>query len=360
MSLTIYRADGTPKETDYLATPSALDTVHYIGAAGEPAFQGAWVNYDNSLASPTPGQRNMRFRKFPDGKVRITGICKSGASASLIFTLPLGYRPPVNLAAICNTANGMIGTSIYADGSVYAPSAYGAHCFFDGIEFDTETVTQWTSPVGVGPQLVTTLPTSPTDGREVYFLIDAATGSIAHVRYSAALAQWIVLNGPILLGKAVASGTACDFNVPSLTGLGLRHLRVVGKIRSTRAGFNNTGFRFRVNGDSAANYASNGYTGGAFSNVAPTTWGYMGQMPAALASELAHFTFEIPFAFDADVKRRMFVSHMGAWDNSNPIGANMGGIIGPTPAAVINRVTFMDDVGSTLDPVSEVEVYGYR
>lgn len=43
-----------------------------------------------------------------------------------------------------------------------------------------------TGPTGPAPPLVTSLPGSPTDGQEIYFLADATNGTIWHLRYRAA------------------------------------------------------------------------------------------------------------------------------------------------------------------------------
>jgi hypothetical protein len=52
-----------------------------------------------------------------------------------------------------------------------------------------------------GPSLVTTLPSSPIDGQEVYYLADAANGVVWHLRYravSASAYKWEYLGGPPL------------------------------------------------------------------------------------------------------------------------------------------------------------------
>jgi hypothetical protein len=64
-----------------------MDGWHIVGAAGEPAFQGGWQNYD------APAMRPARFRKFPDGRVALGGLIKGGSAGVVAFTLPVGYRP---------------------------------------------------------------------------------------------------------------------------------------------------------------------------------------------------------------------------------------------------------------------------
>jgi hypothetical protein len=62
---------------------------HYVGAAGEVPFLNGWSNLDGV----GPGSRQVRYRKQGSGLVVLTGIPTAGASASAVFTLPVGWRP---------------------------------------------------------------------------------------------------------------------------------------------------------------------------------------------------------------------------------------------------------------------------
>lgn len=159
-----------------------LDSWHIVGAAGEPAFQNSWVNFGAPYGS-------MRFRKYPDGRVRIAGCCKTGATGTVAFTLPVGYRPASSLIIVIDAYNGTGYLIIGTDGtvSVYqnpggAAVASGAYC--DGVEFDTETVSSYASGF-LGPPKVTVLPANPVDGQECYFVASAARGMLWHLRYDA-------------------------------------------------------------------------------------------------------------------------------------------------------------------------------
>jgi len=58
-----------------------------IGTAGKPAFQSGWTNYGN-------GWDSAAYMKDSFGFVHIKGMVKGGPSLeSIIFTLPIGYRP---------------------------------------------------------------------------------------------------------------------------------------------------------------------------------------------------------------------------------------------------------------------------
>lgn len=52
-----------------------------------PVFQNSWVNYN----SGTHGV--ARFRKTFNNMIELTGLINSGATGTVAFTLPVGYRP---------------------------------------------------------------------------------------------------------------------------------------------------------------------------------------------------------------------------------------------------------------------------
>jgi hypothetical protein len=130
-----------------------MDVWHTVGAAGEPAFQNSWVAHA-SLGKP-------RFRKYPDGRVRIAGaLAKSTtpASGEVTFTLPAGYRPTAQQIYnvrlwIAGGAEAVGRLDINADGTaVYQAGATApgvGWLMLDGLEFDTETVLQTASVAAV-------------------------------------------------------------------------------------------------------------------------------------------------------------------------------------------------------------------
>lgn len=59
-----------------------------VGSGGSaPAFQNSWANYDAATFN------SCAYRKDAMGYVHLRGLVKTGASATTIFTLPVGYRP---------------------------------------------------------------------------------------------------------------------------------------------------------------------------------------------------------------------------------------------------------------------------
>jgi collagen type I/II/III/V/XI/XXIV/XXVII alpha len=124
-----------------------MDTWHYVGTTGEPAYQNSWSAYGGSY----PG---LHYRKNPDGRVVMAGVVKGGASGTVICTLPVGYRLPVaDTTMLVQMNGGFGGVSVYANGNVTlgwpAPANGSSYTFLDGTEFDTETVTAMlTGPQG--------------------------------------------------------------------------------------------------------------------------------------------------------------------------------------------------------------------
>lgn len=129
---TIIRDDGF---SDFvLSTPEAL---HLVGAAGEPAFQNAWINRVGSGSNNPAG-----FYKDSMGRVYVQGEISSGTntSAITIFTLPAGYRPSgVRQIPIVGWNETLVAT-VQADGQVKLSTYSGAALtntgiYLDGINF---------------------------------------------------------------------------------------------------------------------------------------------------------------------------------------------------------------------------------
>lgn len=126
--------------------PVTMDDWHTVGAAGEPAFQGAWVSYDGGATFQVP-----QFRKDNEGRVFLRGQAKSGASGTVAFTLPVGFRPPKGLR-FSGVEQGTAGpttdwnqVNVYPDGTVVLYSNTTAISSLDGINFDTDSVRQTAS-----------------------------------------------------------------------------------------------------------------------------------------------------------------------------------------------------------------------
>lgn len=141
---------GPTPETAPSSTP--LDTLHLVGATGEPAMQNGAVHLDTNTGVPGAG-RNVGFRKDVNGKVRLQGVMKSASNGTTVFTLPPGYRPVLSdVSQPIYASGGMAAVSVFSDGRVVLSNIVGlvtTWAYLDGVEFDTQTVTQLlTGPPG--------------------------------------------------------------------------------------------------------------------------------------------------------------------------------------------------------------------
>jgi len=164
------------------------------GTTGEPKFQNGWVNFGS-------GYHNIAFRKTPDGKVLLRGLAKTGASGTVIFTLPVGYRPPATvLCAVWSSGTALASGVVNTDGTVVASgAAVSTSVSLDTIEFDTDSVTSYATGA-LNVPLVSALPLLPYDGMEIYYqnATLAALGVAWHLRYRAAASgtyKWEFLGG---------------------------------------------------------------------------------------------------------------------------------------------------------------------
>ena len=93
-----------------IAAMFAGEPWHYVGEAGEPAFENGWENVpgDTNLAFSSQLRRHAckvvggdqigscRIRE--PGVVDLHGVVQSGTPGAAIFTLPEGYRPTADTA----------------------------------------------------------------------------------------------------------------------------------------------------------------------------------------------------------------------------------------------------------------------
>ena len=115
--------------------PKASDN-QGIGAAGAPAFQNGWVNYD---AVHEPAQ----YYVDPFRRVYLGGVVKSGTMSTTIFTLPVGYRPVTNAAifGMMNATPALTRVDVNTDGTVVLNTGAGTAASWldlEGISFTTD------------------------------------------------------------------------------------------------------------------------------------------------------------------------------------------------------------------------------
>lgn len=113
-------SEDTTPATDQ-AMFSHPDNWHVVGTGGEPAFAGAWT-------SPAGTFGALSFTRDIDGYVTIRGSATAGAVGT-IFTLPVGYRPPVNQGFAASGNNAFARITVGSLGTVSlvvgAPGAAG-------------------------------------------------------------------------------------------------------------------------------------------------------------------------------------------------------------------------------------------
>lgn len=92
---------------------------HYVGEAGEPAFENGWANVSGPLAMP------LAFRIREAGIVDIQGAVDSGTDVQL-FTLPERYRPSgISFFVVSATPDPGI-VFVFDTGAVQVTSSSGA------------------------------------------------------------------------------------------------------------------------------------------------------------------------------------------------------------------------------------------
>lgn len=93
-----------------VTTSPAPEPWHYIGDAGEPAFQNAFANYD--------ANHRAAYYKDVAGRVHVKGLVKGGSTGAIALTLPVGYRPEQEIR-FPTTVNAAFGSLVVAtNGSV--------------------------------------------------------------------------------------------------------------------------------------------------------------------------------------------------------------------------------------------------
>jgi hypothetical protein len=187
-----------------------VESAHYVGAAGEPAFTNGWSNYDTTGASWS----RARFWKTPDGIVHLGGLVTGGVPAQAIFTLPVGYRPLESAVIFMAFAGGGFARlDVFATGVIYVnayfASGTNAYLSLDGITFQSTTpVNQSTYDPSKATFYGTTPPLNPSDGTEWVFPADPTLGVNWRFRYrSGQTLPWEFVGGTPLAAWVAAEET---------------------------------------------------------------------------------------------------------------------------------------------------------
>jgi hypothetical protein len=110
---------------------SVQEDVHLLGASGEPALQNGWVNFGG-------GFTEAGFYLDTVGRVHLQGTIKSGAAAldTLLFTLPVGYRPAARVGPFPVASNLSYGeVDVHANGDVFLRVGHANYLALDSVSF---------------------------------------------------------------------------------------------------------------------------------------------------------------------------------------------------------------------------------
>lgn len=116
---------------NFTVTSGQLPTVeddHLVGASGEIAFGGTWVNFGGS-------NEPARYWKDYTGLVHLGGIVKAGTIGTTIFTLPAGYRPQYAMIFPVSSNNLFGVLTVNPDGTVVATAGSATYFSLSGVTF---------------------------------------------------------------------------------------------------------------------------------------------------------------------------------------------------------------------------------
>ena len=109
------------------------DLWHEVDGSGEPAFVTGWGNVGG--ANETAG-----FVKTEENTVLLKGyVTRSSGVASIIFTLPVGYRPSLRVRFIVPANNAFAEIRVNTAGRVNLNTGSATNVGIDGIEVELDT-----------------------------------------------------------------------------------------------------------------------------------------------------------------------------------------------------------------------------
>lgn len=120
---------ATPGLFEYGDIVILHDSRHGVGDVGEPAFQNSWVNENTAVYN------GLSFRKYNNNEVKFEGQISGGATSTVIFTLPVGYRPlkTINMPVLMDDIT-QVGRLIFnPTGDVVVSFNVGTKISFDGV-----------------------------------------------------------------------------------------------------------------------------------------------------------------------------------------------------------------------------------
>lgn len=115
----------------FVGAVAVVENYREIGGTNNPAFINSWVNFNSATHS------TAAFYKDPYERVWLKGTIKTGATPSVAFVLPTGYRPLLinTFSSIDGTGTPSAEIEIDASGNVTIASGNNASISLDGISF---------------------------------------------------------------------------------------------------------------------------------------------------------------------------------------------------------------------------------
>lgn len=137
------RLTSTPGNTwfEYNSTTATIDLyVNGVKALSTAEPTLVTPTLLNSWVAETVDYGGPKYRKLPDGRVALQGVAKAGANFTVLFTLPVGYRPTTRKVFTTSTVYGTTQVQVWTSGDVVASSvadnAGTKLVGLDGVTFD--------------------------------------------------------------------------------------------------------------------------------------------------------------------------------------------------------------------------------
>lgn len=86
-------------------------TIYIVGFANAPGFQNSWVNVGGAYLT-------ARYWKDMINHVHLDGSIKTGATGTVAFTLPPGFRPVADIEFLNPTDTGTVTVKVGSNGNV--------------------------------------------------------------------------------------------------------------------------------------------------------------------------------------------------------------------------------------------------
>lgn len=113
-----------------------IDSTHEYNKKYYPSLMNGWANYSDSYGGM---YAKAHYYKDMHGIVHLGGLVRNGTYDSIVFNLPVGYRPDKSMVFIGYTNSDVLSRiDLYTDGGVALRSGNNQYASLDGVSFYTE------------------------------------------------------------------------------------------------------------------------------------------------------------------------------------------------------------------------------